>query len=63
MPKHNPQAYKDSMQMHAADLQQPGSVYSQHDQNKTLSYVERKDAQLSKEAKQLQSQAYKGRYS
>jgi hypothetical protein len=44
-------------------MQAPMSNYSQHDQNATLRYLERKDREISKEASQISRQSYKGRYS
>lgn len=66
MPKNKPAGYQkmeDSMQMHKADWQQPQAVYSQKDDNATLRYMSRADAMVSKEAKQISSQQYKGKYS
>lgn len=45
------------------DYERPKSNFSQQDENKTLNYVKRQDATVSKEASTLKRTAYKGRYS
>jgi hypothetical protein len=45
------------------DYQKPASDYSQEGFNKTTEYIERQDAYQSREASQIKSQSYKGRYS
>jgi len=45
------------------DYQKPHSDYSQEGFNKTLEYVERQDAFQGREAKEIEKQAYRGRYS
>jgi hypothetical protein len=45
------------------DYQKPMKDYSQRDANKTTEYVERQDREQGKDAKQLDKQAWKGRYS
>ncbi len=46
-----------------SDMQKPMSSYSQEGFSKTLDYVQRKDAHENKSAKDIEKQAYKGRYS
>lgn len=45
------------------DYQKPSSDFSQEGFSKTLEYVERQDAFQKREAKDVEKQAYKGRYS
>lgn len=45
------------------DYQKPGKDFSQEGFSKTTEYVERQDAFQAKEAKGIEKQAYKGRYS
>lgn len=45
------------------DYQKPRSDFSQEGFNKTLEYVDRQDAFQGREAKGIEKQAYKGRYS
>ena len=45
------------------DLQKPSSCYSQEGFSKTLDYTERHNAFETREAKEIEGQAYKGRYS
>lgn len=45
------------------DFQKPMKDYSQEGFNKTCEYVERQDAFQAAEAKGIEKQAYKGRYS
>jgi len=52
-----------NMSPHVEDYQKPASNFSQEGFSKTLEYVERQDAFQSREAKEIDSQAYKGRYS
>ena len=43
--------------------QKPEKAYSQRDENKTTEYVERQDRRQDEMAKDVNKQAYKGRYS
>jgi hypothetical protein len=43
--------------------QKPEKTYSQRDENKTTEYVERQDRRQDDMAKDVNKQAYKGRYS
>ncbi|HEY5236115.1 MAG TPA: hypothetical protein VIJ14_08055 [Rhabdochlamydiaceae bacterium] len=52
-----------AMEPKVKDYQKPASDFSQEGFSKTLEYVERQDAFQAKEAKEIKSQAYKGRYS
>jgi len=45
------------------DYQKPMKDYSQRDMNKTTDYVERQNREQSKDAKMIEKQAWKGRYS
>jgi hypothetical protein len=45
------------------DYQKPLSDYSQEGFSKTLEYIERQDAFQKREAREIEKQAYKGRYS
>lgn len=45
------------------DFQRPQAVYSQKDFNKTTEYIERHNKTEEKEARGIEKQAYKGRYS
>lgn len=45
------------------DYQKPTSDFSQEGFSKTLEYVERQDKFQLREAKDIEKQAYKGRYS
>ena len=45
------------------DIQKPDSNFSQRGFSKTLEYTERHDAFDGKEAKEIEKQDYKGRYS
>jgi hypothetical protein len=45
------------------DYQKPRSDYSQEGFSKTTEYVERQDSFQTREAKEIEKQAYKGRYS
>lgn len=51
------------MTPYVEDYERPKSTFSQQDENKTLSYVKRQDATVTKEASTLKRTAYKGRYS
>lgn len=51
------------MSPHVEDYQRPMSNYSQEGFNKTLEYVERQDKHQGMCAKDIEKQAYKGRYS
>lgn len=51
------------MSPHVEDYQKPHKDFSQEGFNKTLEYVDRQDAFQAREAKEIESQAYKGRYS
>tara|TARA_R110002126_G_scaffold51939_1_gene141828 strand:+ start:2677 stop:2856 length:180 start_codon:yes stop_codon:yes gene_type:complete len=44
------------------DCQSPASSFSQKNDNTTLSYKERQDKIMSKQASKLSSQKFKGRY-
>lgn len=46
-----------------SDYQKPMSSYSQEGFSKTLDYIERKDAQENKSAREIKNIDYKGRYS
>lgn len=43
--------------------QKPEKAFSQHDENKTTEYVERQDRRQDEMAKDVDKQAYRGRYS
>lgn len=45
-----------------SDYQRPSAVYSQQNMGKTTEYISRHNAQESKAASKIKSQAYKGRY-
>jgi hypothetical protein len=45
------------------NYQRPDSEYTDHGFSKTLDYIERHNAFEGKEAREIKSQAYKGRYS
>lgn len=65
MPKGKSSGYQskmNSMDMHRADLAQPSSSYAQSHDNATLDVVNRTDRICSKEASQLRSQEFKGKY-
>lgn len=51
------------MAPHVEDYQKPMKDYSQRDANKTTEYMERQDRQQSADAKMLDKQPWKGRYS
>lgn len=51
------------MSPHVKDYQKPTSDFSQEGFSKTLEYIERHDAFQKREAKEIEKQAYKGRYS
>ncbi len=51
------------MEPHVVDFQKPGKDFSQEGFNKTTEYVERQDAFQAREAKDVEKQAYYGRYS
>lgn len=51
------------MSPHVKDYQKPSDDFSQEGFSKTLEYVERQDAFQRMEAKDIEKQAYKGRYS
>lgn len=51
------------MEPHVVDYQKPSKDYSQEGFSKTTEYMERQDAFQGKEAKEVEKQAYKGRYS
>lgn len=50
------------MKPHVKDYQPKMNEYSQKDMNKTLDYIEKRDRIQSKQASQIKSQDYKGRY-
>ena len=52
-----------SMEPHVVDYQKPHGDFSQEGFSKTTEYVERQDAFQKKEANEIKSHAYKGRYS
>ncbi len=52
-----------NMAPHVEDYQKPSKDFSQEGFSKTTQYVERQDAFQAKEAKDVEKQAYKGRYS
>lgn len=45
------------------DYQKPEKTFAESGFSKTLEYIERHDAFEGKEAKEIKSQSYKGRYS
>lgn len=51
------------MSPHVADYQKPAADFAEKGFSKTLDYIERKDRFEGKEAKGIEKQAYKGRYS
>ena len=51
------------MSPHVVDYQKPSSDFSQEGFSKTTEYIERQDAYQRREAKEVEKQAYKGRYS
>ena len=51
------------MAPHVKDYQKPSSDFSQAGFSKTTEYVERQDAYQKREAKDIEKQAYMGRYS
>ncbi len=51
------------MNPHVVDYQKPEKDFSQEGFSKTTEYVERQDAFQAREAKDVEKQAYKGRYS
>lgn len=51
------------MSPHVKDYQKPSKDFSQEGFSKTLEYVERQDAFQHKEAKGIEKQGYRGRYS
>lgn len=51
------------MKPHVKDYQKPESDFSQSGFSKTTEYVERQDSFQRKEAKEIEKQSYKGRYS
>lgn len=52
-----------NMNPHVEDYQKPSKDFSQEGFSKTTQYVERQDAFQGREAKDIEKQAYKGRYS
>lgn len=52
-----------AMSPHVEDYQAKESAFPEHGFSKTTEYVERQDAFRHKEAKGIQKQSYKGRYS
>lgn len=52
-----------NMSPHVEDYQKPRSDFSQEGFSKTTEYVERQDSFQRREAKEIEKQAYKGRYS
>lgn len=51
------------MSARVEDMQRPMDSFSQRDANQTTRYVERHDRQDKMDVKDLNKQAYKGRYS
>ena len=51
------------MAPHVEDYQKPEHDFSQRGFSKTDEYIERRDAFESREAKEIEKQAYHGRYS
>jgi hypothetical protein len=51
------------MKPHVESYQKPEKAFSQHDANKTTEYVERQDRRQDDMARDVNKQAYKGRYS
>ena len=51
------------MNPHVKDYQKPSKDFSQEGFSKTTEYVERQDAFQAREARDVEKQAYKGRYS
>lgn len=51
------------MSPHVEDYQKPHKDYSQEGFSKTTEYIERQDAFQGRGAKDVEKQAYKGRYS
>lgn len=51
------------MNPHVEDYQKPMKSFSQEGFSRTTEYIERKDACQNKEASQVRSESYKGRYS
>jgi len=52
-----------NMNPHVEDYQKPMKDFSQEGFSKTLEYIERQDMFQGKEAKEIEKQSYKGRYS
>lgn len=51
------------MSPHVKDYQKPEKVYAERGFSKTLDYIERHDKFEGREAKEIEKQAYMGRYS
>lgn len=51
------------MTPHVEDYQKPEKDYSQRGFSKTTDYIERQDVFQGREAKEIEKQSYKGRYS
>ena len=51
------------MSPHVADYQKPEKDFAERGFSKTDEYIERQDRFQGREAKQVEKQAYKGRYS
>lgn len=57
------QSKQNDKMMSDSSLAKPAGAYSQGFENKTLSYVERCDARMAKDAAKIRNNSYKGRYS
>lgn len=51
------------MKAEVMDFQTPNKAYSQGFESDTLNYINRQDSIMEKEAKELRSQDFRGRYS
>lgn len=55
--------HQGDMSPHVVDYQKPHKDFAEAGFSKTDEYIERQDAFQAREASELKSQAYKGRYS
>ena len=55
--------HQDDMSPMVKDYQKPAKDFAERGFSKTLEYIERRDAFEGKEAKRIEKQGYKGRYS
>ena len=55
--------HQGDMAPHVKDFQKPEKAFAERGFSKTLEYIERHDKFEGKEAKEIKSQAYEGRYS